>query len=54
MSVLEQDDSDSIIVAATDPVSMLDEALFRRFDDVIRYVRARNIEFQEPTRYRFT
>ena len=34
---LEQDRSDSIVVAATNLVSMLDEALFRRFDDVIRY-----------------
>lgn len=34
---LEKDDSESIIVAATNFVSMLDEALFRRFDDVIEY-----------------
>ena len=40
LQFLEQDDSDSIIVAATNLASMLDEALFRRFDDVIRYDRA--------------
>lgn len=34
---LEQDDSDSIIIAATNLSTMLDEALFRRFDDVITY-----------------
>src|SRR5690606_13647703 len=34
---LERDDSDSIIVAATNLVEMLDPALFRRFDEVIRY-----------------
>ena len=37
LQFLEQDDSDSIIVAATNLERMLDEALFRRFDDVIRY-----------------
>lgn len=37
LQFLERDDSDSIIVAATNFVGMLDEALFRRFDDVIEY-----------------
>ncbi|HEV3260124.1 MAG TPA: ATP-binding protein [Gemmataceae bacterium] len=37
LQFLEQDDSDSFIVAATNHPSMLDAALFRRFDDVIRY-----------------
>ena len=37
LQFLERDDSDSIVVAATNFVGMLDEALFRRFDDVIRY-----------------
>jgi AAA+ superfamily predicted ATPase len=39
LQFLEQDDSDSIIIAATNYVAMLDDALFRRFDDVIRYSR---------------
>lgn len=39
LQFLEQDDSDSIILAATNYVTMLDEALFRRFDDVITYAR---------------
>ena len=34
---LEREDSDSIIVAATNFVEMLDDALFRRFDDVLEY-----------------
>lgn len=34
---LEQDSSDSIVIAATNLPKMLDEALFRRFDDVIVY-----------------
>lgn len=37
LQFLERDDSGSVIVAATNLVEMLDEALFRRFDDVIRY-----------------
>lgn len=37
LQFLEQDDSDSLIVAATNLEGMLDDALFRRFDDVIRY-----------------
>jgi SpoVK/Ycf46/Vps4 family AAA+-type ATPase len=37
LQLLERDESDSIIVAATNFMGMLDEALFRRFDDVIRY-----------------
>ncbi len=34
---LEADDSDSLILAATNHQEILDPALFRRFDDVIRY-----------------
>lgn len=37
LQFLERDDSESLIVAATNFVGMLDEALFRRFDDVITY-----------------
>jgi len=37
LQFMERDDSDSIVVAATNFVGMLDEALFRRFDDVIVY-----------------
>jgi SpoVK/Ycf46/Vps4 family AAA+-type ATPase len=37
LQFIEQDDSDSIIVAATNHMGMLDNALFRRFDDVTRY-----------------
>ncbi len=37
LQFLEQDDSDSIIIAATNHVGKLDSALFRRFDDVVRY-----------------
>ena len=37
LQFLEQDDSESLIVAATNLEDLLDDALFRRFDDVIRY-----------------
>ncbi|WP_316187961.1 MULTISPECIES: ATP-binding protein [unclassified Bradyrhizobium] len=37
LQMVEQDHSDSLIVAATNHVRILDQALFRRFDDVIQY-----------------
>lgn len=37
LQMVEQDDSDSLIVAATNHPKILDRALFRRFDDVIEY-----------------
>jgi SpoVK/Ycf46/Vps4 family AAA+-type ATPase len=37
LQFLESDDSDSLILAATNHQEALDPALFRRFDDVIRY-----------------
>lgn len=37
LQMIEQDDSDSIILAATNHPAILDYALFRRFDDVIEY-----------------
>lgn len=37
LQMLEQDDSNSLIVCATNHVEVLDHALFRRFDDVIKY-----------------
>jgi SpoVK/Ycf46/Vps4 family AAA+-type ATPase len=37
LQFLEQDVSDSIILAATNNSNMLDQALFRRFDDVLHY-----------------
>lgn len=37
LQFIEQDSSESIIVAATNNRKMLDQALFRRFDDVLHY-----------------
>ena len=47
LQFLEQDDTDSIIVAATNLATILDEALFRRFDDVIQYDRPTRQESEE-------
>lgn len=37
LQLIEQDKSNSIIIAATNNIDLLDNALFRRFDDVIFY-----------------
>ena len=37
LQMIEQDQSHSLIVAATNHVEILDHALFRRFDDVVHY-----------------
>ncbi|MBF2761094.1 MAG: ATP-binding protein [Ectothiorhodospiraceae bacterium AqS1] len=37
LQMIEQDDSQSLIVAATNHPEILDPALFRRFDDVLHY-----------------
>lgn len=37
LQFIEQDSSESIIVAATNNPKLLDQALFRRFDDVLHY-----------------
>lgn len=37
LQMIEQDDSNSVIVCATNHIEALDHALFRRFDDVIQY-----------------
>ena len=37
LQFIEQDDSKSLIVAATNNPKLLDQALFRRFDDVLQY-----------------
>jgi SpoVK/Ycf46/Vps4 family AAA+-type ATPase len=37
LTFLEQDESQSLVMAATNHASVLDRALFRRFDDVVEY-----------------
>lgn len=44
LQFIEQDNSDSIIIAATNYLGLLDQALFRRFDDVLHYSLPSDIE----------
>jgi len=37
LQLIEQDDSDSLLIAATNHPELLDRALYRRFDDVVEY-----------------
>ncbi|SOD88524.1 AAA family ATPase [Spirosoma fluviale] len=37
LQFIEMDESDSIIISATNNLNILDQALFRRFDDVLHY-----------------
>lgn len=37
LQFIERDNSDSLIIAATNNLGLLDQALFRRFDDVLHY-----------------
>jgi SpoVK/Ycf46/Vps4 family AAA+-type ATPase len=42
LQFIEHDTSDSFIIAATNNISILDQALFRRFDDVLHYTLPNN------------
>ena len=44
---MEQDTSDSIILAATNEANILDTALFRRFDDILYYTLPDNNAIEE-------
>ena len=44
LQFIEQDTSDSLIVAATNNPYILDQALFRRFDDVLHYHLPNDVE----------
>lgn len=37
LQFIENDESESIIIAATNNIGLLDQALFRRFDDILQY-----------------
>lgn len=54
LQFLEQEDSDSLILAATNHVGMLDPALFRRFDDVVRYEAPSHEQAKELTQNRLS
>lgn len=44
LQFIEHDNSESLIIAATNNLGLLDQALFRRFDDVLHYELPSNAE----------
>ena len=52
LQIIEQDDSESIIVAATNNQKLLDQALFRRFDDVLHYTLPTSKEIKRLFEYK--
>lgn len=54
LQFFEQDSSDSIIIAATNNQLLLDQALFRRFDDVLHYTLPSNQELESIYKQRLT
>ena len=46
LQFIEQDRSESLIIAATNNQQLLDQALFRRFDDVLHYTMPSSIEIK--------
>ncbi|MBE5047202.1 AAA family ATPase [Alistipes onderdonkii] len=53
LQFIERDESESLIVAATNNLELLDQALFRRFDDVIHYQLPSDKEKVELLKCRF-
>ena len=49
---IEQDGSESIIIAATNNQRLLDQALFRRFDDVLHYMLPAHMEIKRLLEYK--
>lgn len=52
LQFIEQDSSESIIVAATNNQKLLDQALFRRFDDVLHYMLPTSAEIKRLFEYK--
>jgi len=52
LQFIEQDSSDSIIIAATNNQKLLDQALFRRFDDVLHYSMPTQIQIKHLYHYK--
>lgn len=52
LQFIEQDSSESIIIAATNNQKLLDQALFRRFDDVLHYSLPTPSEIQRLFNYK--
>jgi len=54
LQLIEEDTSDSLILAATNHPEILDNALFRRFDDVIEFDLPKAESIEKVLRYRLT
>lgn len=54
LQFIEQDSSESIIIAATNNQKLLDQALFRRFDDVLHYSLPTEAEIKRLFEYKLT
>jgi SpoVK/Ycf46/Vps4 family AAA+-type ATPase len=54
LQFIEQDSSDSIIIAATNNHHLLDQALFRRFDDVLHYQTPSESEIRKIYKYKLS
>ncbi|MGX7173545.1 AAA family ATPase [Enterococcus ratti] len=54
LQFIEQDTSESIIIAATNNQKLLDQALFRRFDDVLHYSLPTADEIQKIYKYKLS
>ena len=52
LQFIEQDGSESIIIAATNNQKLLDQALFRRFDDILHYILPTHIEIKRLLEYK--
>ena len=52
LQFIEQDKSESIIRAATNNQKLLDQALFRRFDDVLHYMLPTDVEIKRLLEYK--
>lgn len=52
LQFIEQDGSESIIIAATNNQRLLDQALFRRFDDVLHYMLPAHMEIKRLLEYK--
>ncbi|OQO70023.1 ATPase [Enterococcus villorum] len=54
LQFIEQDSSDSLIIAATNNQKLLDQALFRRFDDVLHYSLPSASEIQQIYKHKLS
>lgn len=54
LQFLEQDQSDSVVIGATNHAELLDRAVFRRFDDVIEYTYPNDLQIEQLMKERLS